>query len=57
MFKFKIGDRVEHVKEPGIEGTIVQIDPYEDDVTTCRVIWDDGDGYEDIQWTNKLFLI
>lgn len=51
----QLGDRVEHIKELGIYGTIVQIDPYESEVTTCKVVWNDSiDGYEDIQWTNKL---
>ena len=58
---FNIGDRVEHYKELGFPGVIVQIDPYEicgfpSDVTTCQVLWDDSDT-PDIQWTNKLRLL
>lgn len=56
-FWLQIGDKVQHVKDPGEWGKIASIDwnlihaGY--GVTTCGVIWDGGD-VEDIQWTNKL---
>lgn len=61
-FWLQLGDRVEHVGDTGFPGTVTHIDDnllmlgY--GVTTCCVLWDDGDGeYEDIQWTNKLVLV
>lgn len=63
----KAGDRVAHIKEPHLPGTVVSIDldcyPLEVyGVTTCRVFWDDEEGYQseddaDIQWTNKLVKV
>ena len=45
-FWLQPGDRVEHIKDSGIKGTIIKIDfdsyPfYEYGVTTCEVQWDD----------------
>jgi hypothetical protein len=61
-FDLKNGDKVEHCKDPGIEGIVVGIDldsyPYiAYGVTTCSVIWSDDPNLVDIQWTNKLIKI
>ena len=65
-FWLQKGDRIEHIKEPGLTGRIMEIDLdcyplYEYGVTTARIQWDD---YEytssdqwDIQWSNKLIKI
>lgn len=60
-FWLKAGDRVEHIKEPGFPGTVIEIDLdcyplHVYGVTTCCVRWDDAEeGEEDaINWTNKL---
>jgi len=56
----KVGDRVEHVKQPGDLRTITQIDwnliQIGWGVTTCLVRWD-GCVEDDIQWTNKLQVV
>lgn len=66
-FWLQKGDRVCHIKEPEISGTILEIDLdcyplHEYGVTTARVRWDDDEGEYplseyDIQWTNKLMKI
>lgn len=60
-FLFRVGDRVEHVKDPGVGGTIIEVDINLIEagwgVTTVRVSWDDGDPDGDIIWTNKLVHI
>lgn len=59
-FWLHVGDTVEHVKEIGVRGKVVQIDAnlIPRGVTTCQVLWDDAkDGETDIQWTNKLYKI
>jgi len=60
-FPFQVGDRVEHVKDLGTEGTIIEVDINLIEagwgVTTVRVSWDDGDPDGDIIWTNKLVHI
>ena len=61
-FWLQVGDRVEHVGDIGLPGTVTHIDSNLIElgygVTTCCVVWDDGDGeYEDVQWTNKLVLV
>jgi len=58
--KFQPGTRVKHYLEDG-EGTVTELDYNLIDSgftsTTCRVLWDDSDGSEDIQWTNKLIIV
>lgn len=57
-FWLKQGDRVQHKKDPGVEGTVVHIDGNLIEaygVTTCLVRWDDCPTPA-IQWTTSLFL-
>ena len=62
-FWLKVGDRVHHVKDIGSIGKVIYIDfnliLAGKDVTTCLVLWDDGEDVDvaDIQWTNKLVLL
>ena len=58
MYGVKVGDRVQHVKDIGIMGTVLHIDDNLIGVTTCEILWDDSiDGATDIQWTNKLVVV
>lgn len=57
-FWLQPNDRVELTRDPGVEGTVVNIDfdsyPfYEYNTTTCEVLWDD-ETEVDVQWDNKL---
>ena len=57
-YGFTPGDLVSLRRDDTITGYITQIDDNLEDVTTCRVQWDDADnGEEDIQWTNKIQLV
>jgi len=60
-FWLKRYDRVEHVGDAGIAGTVVHIDENlieSHGITTCSVRWDDAeDDFIDIQWTDKLQLV
>ena len=60
-FWLKLHDRVEHVGDIGIAGTVVHIDENlieSHGITTCSVRWDDAeDDFIDIQWTDKLQLV
>lgn len=54
----KKSDRVVHIKDNSLFGTVVEVDNNLRDITTCKVIWDDDKEQEpDIQWTNKLIKI
>ena len=61
VFPFRVGDRVEHVKDVGIGGTITEVDMNLIEAggggTTVRVVWDDGEPSGDVTWTNKLVHI
>jgi hypothetical protein len=50
---FKVGDRVQHYRDPSYIGTITHI---EDNYLSVMVLWDDCDG-EDFQWINKIILL
>lgn len=57
-FWVKQGDRVQHKKDPGVEGTVLRIDENLIEgygVTTCLVRWDDNPTPV-VQWTTSLFL-
>lgn len=60
---FFVGDRVGLINEPNTIGAIISIDqdcyPLEMyGITTCEIHWDDADdGINDVQWTNKIFLV
>lgn len=58
-FWLKVGDRVSHINDSSLIGTVTEIDENLIDfygTTTCKVLWDD-DGGEDIRWTNRLALL
>ena len=71
QYGIDVGDLVRHVKESSWTGIVTEINDNLNDVTTCRVAWDDNHDHAltleetltlprentDIQWTNKLVRI
>ena len=56
----RLGDKVYHRKDPGLQGVIVDIDPGPDDDRTraCKVQWYPEDPENlDTQWVYKLRLL
>lgn len=56
-FWLRIRDRVVHARDSTWIGTVTEIDEnlIPSGVTTCRVLWDEGD--EDVRWTNRLYKL
>ena len=45
-FHIKVGDRVEHLREPGVLGTVTKVDKNlikEYGITTVNILWDDAE--------------
>lgn len=61
--KIIAGDRVTHIKEGDVLGTVVSVDDENNyffenyGVTTCKVVWDDCPNIQDVQWTSKLLKV
>lgn len=49
-----IGDRVAYYREPDVYGTVSHI---EENRLSVLVVWDDGEGEPDFQWSDKVFKI
>ena len=57
VYPVKVGDRVSHIGDGVVLGTVTHVDTNLKHITTCNVIWDDQPDEVDIQWTNKLLVV
>lgn len=52
--ELEIGNRVATHREPDVLGTVSHI---EENRLSVLVVWDDGEGVPDFQWSNKVFRV